>query len=210
MAASMPPPPRSGSRSCGVQEALRNTKEHAQAKKVRLTVEAQPGRTVAEVRDDGRGFDVERTLARATRDGQLGLAGIAERADARGQRAGAKPPRPDVGDNQPAALGARGRSHAFRQLGDGELDGRQRSVSRQILDQPVLLSPPSRFGAVADLELAEDVGEVELDRVVVTQRCLATAWFERPAATAFSTAISRSVRPSPSPSRTDEASSNGA
>ena len=64
----------------GVQEALRNTKEHAQAKKVRLTVEAQPGRTVAEVRDDGRGFDVERTLARATRDGRLGLAGIAERA----------------------------------------------------------------------------------------------------------------------------------
>ena len=64
----------------GVQEALRNTKEHSQAKEVRLTVEAQPGRIVAEVRDDGRGFDVERTLARAARDGRLGLVGIIERA----------------------------------------------------------------------------------------------------------------------------------
>ena len=64
----------------GVQEALRNTQEHARAKKVRLTVEAKPGRIVAEVRDDGRGFDVERTLARAARDGRLGLVGITERA----------------------------------------------------------------------------------------------------------------------------------
>jgi signal transduction histidine kinase len=63
----------------GVQEALRNTQEHARAKKVRLRVEAQPGRIVAEVRDNGRGFDVERTLARAVRDGRLGLAGIIER-----------------------------------------------------------------------------------------------------------------------------------
>ena len=64
----------------GVQEALRNTQEHSGAKKVRLTVAAQPGRIVAEVRDDGRGFDVERTLARAARDGRLGLVGIIERA----------------------------------------------------------------------------------------------------------------------------------
>ncbi|HXE99657.1 MAG TPA: ATP-binding protein [Solirubrobacterales bacterium] len=63
----------------GVQEALRNTEEHARAKKVRLKVEAQPERIVAEVRDDGRGFDVERTIARAVRDGRLGLAGIIER-----------------------------------------------------------------------------------------------------------------------------------
>jgi len=42
-------------------------------------VEARSGRIVAEVRDNGRGFDVERTLARAVRDGRLGLAGIIER-----------------------------------------------------------------------------------------------------------------------------------
>jgi signal transduction histidine kinase len=63
----------------GVQEALRNTQEHARAKTVRLRVEAQPGRIVAEVRDNGRGFDVERTLARAVQKGRLGLAGIIER-----------------------------------------------------------------------------------------------------------------------------------
>ncbi len=63
-----------------VQEALRNVREHAEARQVSVRVVASADRTEAEVRDDGRGFDVEQVLAEAPRGGRMGLAGIAERA----------------------------------------------------------------------------------------------------------------------------------
>jgi signal transduction histidine kinase len=64
----------------GVQEALRNVREHAGARRVSVRVEAGAERTEAEVRDDGCGFDPERVLAEASPGGRMGLAGIAERA----------------------------------------------------------------------------------------------------------------------------------
>lgn len=64
----------------GIQEALRNAREHARPRTVSVRVTALPGRIEAEVRDDGRGFDPERTLSRARRSGKMGLIGIAERA----------------------------------------------------------------------------------------------------------------------------------
>jgi len=64
----------------GVQEALRNVREHAGARRVSVRVVAGAERTEAEVRDDGCGFDPERVPAEATRGGRMGLAGIAERA----------------------------------------------------------------------------------------------------------------------------------
>jgi signal transduction histidine kinase len=63
----------------GIQEALRNVREHSGAREVRVWVAAGADRTEAEVRDDGRGFDLRRVRLDARRGGHMGLAGIAER-----------------------------------------------------------------------------------------------------------------------------------
>jgi signal transduction histidine kinase len=62
-----------------VQEALTNVREHSGARSVSVRVEAGPTHTEAIVVDDGRGFQVERTLVRAAQRGRLGLVGMAER-----------------------------------------------------------------------------------------------------------------------------------
>jgi signal transduction histidine kinase len=64
----------------GVQEALRNVREHSLASHVGLRVAACENWIEAEVSDDGRGFDPERARSRASRAGRMGLAGIVERA----------------------------------------------------------------------------------------------------------------------------------
>jgi signal transduction histidine kinase len=73
----------------GVQEALRNAREHARAGNVSVRVEATGDRIDAEVRDDGRGFEVDRALA-VPPTGSMGLAAIAERARMLGGRSEVK------------------------------------------------------------------------------------------------------------------------
>jgi signal transduction histidine kinase len=63
----------------GVQEALRNVREHSGARRVSVRIAAGSGSTEAEIRDDGRGFDAKRARAEAARGGHMGLAGIVER-----------------------------------------------------------------------------------------------------------------------------------
>jgi signal transduction histidine kinase len=69
-----------------VQEALTNVQAHSQASEVSVSV--FPGRThvSVEVTDNGRGFDVERTLIQAARKGRLGLVGMSERVRLLGGR----------------------------------------------------------------------------------------------------------------------------
>jgi len=55
-----------------IQEALENVRRHAQAKRVFLRVEEEEGWLLGEVRDDGKGFDPERTTP------GLGLSGMRE------------------------------------------------------------------------------------------------------------------------------------
>jgi signal transduction histidine kinase len=62
-----------------VQEALTNVREHSGASRVSVTVSTGRTHVKAEVTDDGRGFDVERTLLQAARKGRLGLVGMNER-----------------------------------------------------------------------------------------------------------------------------------
>jgi signal transduction histidine kinase len=62
-----------------IREALNNVRSHGRASEVDISVVVRSDRIEAEVRDDGRGFDVERTLVRAARSGHLGLAGLHER-----------------------------------------------------------------------------------------------------------------------------------
>jgi signal transduction histidine kinase len=64
----------------GVQEALRNVREHSRARRVTVRVAAGEHRTEAEVRDDGCGFDPERVGAEASAAGRMGLPGMVERA----------------------------------------------------------------------------------------------------------------------------------
>jgi signal transduction histidine kinase len=62
-----------------VQEALTNVREHSGASRVSVEVSTWRTHIKAEVTDDGRGFDVERTLLQAARKGRLGLVGMNER-----------------------------------------------------------------------------------------------------------------------------------
>lgn len=62
-----------------VQEALTNVREHSTAHRVSVQVATLRTHVKVEVTDDGRGFDVERTLVQAARKGRLGLVGMNER-----------------------------------------------------------------------------------------------------------------------------------
>jgi signal transduction histidine kinase len=62
-----------------VQESLSNVREHSGAREVHVAVSAGRDRLVAEVVDDGRGFDPQRTLVEAARRGRMGLVGVSER-----------------------------------------------------------------------------------------------------------------------------------
>ena len=62
-----------------VQEAFANGREHSGASAVTVSVVRARGYVRAEVVDDGCGFDVERALVQAARNGRLGLVGMGER-----------------------------------------------------------------------------------------------------------------------------------
>lgn len=70
----------------GVQEALRNAREHARATSVSVKVDAPPERLEAIIEDDGVGFDPKRVLRRAQREGRMGMGGIVDRARLLGGR----------------------------------------------------------------------------------------------------------------------------
>jgi signal transduction histidine kinase len=62
-----------------IQESLSNVRVHSGATTVRVVITPSAAGVSIEVTDDGRGFDVERTLVRSARQGRLGLLGMAER-----------------------------------------------------------------------------------------------------------------------------------
>jgi signal transduction histidine kinase len=69
-----------------VQEALQNVESHSGARHVRVALQGGRGELCAEVTDDGRGFEVERRLVQAAREGHLGLVGMGERVRLLGGR----------------------------------------------------------------------------------------------------------------------------
>jgi signal transduction histidine kinase len=69
-----------------VQESLTNIREHSAATEVSVEVTANAEEISAEIRDNGRGFDVERTFVRAARSGRFGLVGMSERVRLLGGR----------------------------------------------------------------------------------------------------------------------------
>jgi signal transduction histidine kinase len=69
-----------------VQEALSNVREHSGATRVSVSVGVRRNHVWAEIKDNGHGFEVERTLIRAARKGRLGLVGMGERARLLGGR----------------------------------------------------------------------------------------------------------------------------
>lgn len=62
-----------------IRESLSNIRQHSEAEHVTITVTAGDDGVRVEIRDDGRGFDLEDTLVRAARAGRLGLVGMHER-----------------------------------------------------------------------------------------------------------------------------------
>jgi signal transduction histidine kinase len=62
-----------------VHEALTNIRVHSHATEVRIDVSVHSDGVDVHVLDNGRGFDVEKTLVRAARNGRLGLVAIYER-----------------------------------------------------------------------------------------------------------------------------------
>jgi signal transduction histidine kinase len=69
-----------------VQESLSNARDHSGAQSITIHIEATDAHTMLEITDDGRGFDVSRTLVRAARRGRFGLLGMSERARLLGGR----------------------------------------------------------------------------------------------------------------------------
>jgi two-component system sensor histidine kinase DegS len=69
-----------------VQESLTNAREHSGAGEVSISVAVRGEQIHAEITDNGRGFDVERTLVKAARNGRLGLVGMGERVRLLGGR----------------------------------------------------------------------------------------------------------------------------
>jgi PAS domain S-box-containing protein len=63
-----------------VQEAVNNAGRHAEASQVEVTVEFSEDKIMTTIRDDGKGFELPRTLGELARIGKLGLAGMEERA----------------------------------------------------------------------------------------------------------------------------------
>jgi signal transduction histidine kinase len=63
-----------------LHEALTNIRHHSGADRVRVDVTVCKGHLRARIEDNGRGFDLDRTLAGMSRRGRLGLLGMGERA----------------------------------------------------------------------------------------------------------------------------------
>jgi signal transduction histidine kinase len=68
------------------QESLANARDHGGARSASITLVETPEGLDLQIRDDGRGFDVPRTLVRAARRGRFGLVGMSERARLLGGR----------------------------------------------------------------------------------------------------------------------------
>lgn len=68
------------------QEAVNNVLRHADAKNVSIRLRPEQEHICLEVKDDGRGFDVERINGEAVSKNQLGLLGIKERVSLVGGR----------------------------------------------------------------------------------------------------------------------------
>jgi signal transduction histidine kinase len=64
-----------------IQEALTNTKKHAEASNTWLQVSRQGDCLVINVRDDGKGFEAARMEALEAKEGHLGLLNMRERAE---------------------------------------------------------------------------------------------------------------------------------
>jgi len=62
-------------------EALNNAKKYAEADNVWVRMYIEDGRFVAEIEDDGKGFDFEATMANYDQRGSFGLLNLQERAD---------------------------------------------------------------------------------------------------------------------------------
>lgn len=62
-----------------VREGLNNVQKHSEADHVTITIAAHDRGVDAQITDNGRGFDPERTLVQAAREGHLGVVGIHER-----------------------------------------------------------------------------------------------------------------------------------
>lgn len=62
-----------------IQEALANVREHSGATRVEICLRARRSCIGVRISDNGTGFEVSRSLARAAKRGRLGLVGIGER-----------------------------------------------------------------------------------------------------------------------------------
>ena len=71
-----------------VEEAIGNARKHSQAKNIQVRLFVDGGSFVAEVEDDGVGFDVDGVQQRYDERGSLGMLNMYERADLIGGKLG--------------------------------------------------------------------------------------------------------------------------
>jgi len=64
-----------------IEEAISNARKHAQAENVWVRLRVEDDTFIAEVEDDGQGFDLDAVLADYTSRGSLGMTNMFERAE---------------------------------------------------------------------------------------------------------------------------------
>jgi signal transduction histidine kinase len=64
-----------------IEEAIGNAKKHAQANEIKINLAAKPDRLFVEIKDDGVGFDLQRTQSTYDQRSSLGLINMQERAE---------------------------------------------------------------------------------------------------------------------------------
>ena len=67
-----------------VQEGLNNARSHSNASRIWLKTQFLDDYLIVEIRDNGKGFDVSRTLENSLSTGHLGIWGMKQRAQAIG------------------------------------------------------------------------------------------------------------------------------
>ena len=156
----------------GVQEALSNVARHSAAGTATIRVRSERGGIAVTIRDDGCGFDSARVLPAAAKRGRLGLVGMAERAgcSAASSRCRVRHVRDEHQDRHTRVDAARRRV------------GRRSSLFvERVVDDAALVGEPDGFRAVRRVQLAVDVRQVELDRLLGDEELFADRLIREPA-----------------------------
>ncbi len=149
------------------QEALSNVCDHSEATEVTVSLNVLKTHISLEISDNGKGFDVDWALMDASHRGRIGLLGMIERVRLIGGDLQIK--------SRPGATRLSVRLAHYRPAADTPAERAARLGLGLVLRrrEAVVVRPAHRAGAVVHVELAVDVRQVELHRLLGDPQLLA-------------------------------------